>query len=87
MRALKIYKGVGLGDIIKVSPKIHPRKKLAKVLKIYKQKEQVRFLIQMAGNTRIDIHESEIIYSQKETLLCECKMLTLMREGCICGGD
>ena len=87
MRALKIYRGIGLGDMIKVNSNAYPNKKLAKVLHIYKKNSNIRFVVQLAGNIRIDVHESAIMYSKKDSFSCSCKMQTLMREGCICGGD
>ena len=88
MRLLKIYKGVGLGDIIKITSS-NSRKKLAKILRIYKKNSNVRFVVRTVKNGKtaeLDVAETSIIFHD-ETMLCHCKIAILLREGCICGGS
>jgi hypothetical protein len=84
MRTLKIYKGVGLGDIVKVNAELHTNKTLAKVLRIYKKSDSVRFVIRMAGGLELDVEENKVTFGDKTP--CHCKMVVLLREGCLCGG-
>jgi hypothetical protein len=85
MKALKIYKGVGLGDIVKVNAELHTNKKLAKVLRIYKKNSDIRFVIRMAGGLELDVDETQVMFSDNQTP-CHCRMIILLREGCLCGG-
>jgi len=85
MQNLDSYRGKKCGDIIKVNSCAYPNKKLAKVIGIYKVKDNIRFLVKIGGGIRLDIHTSNINF-EDDPPPCYCAMDTLFREGCICGG-
>lgn len=85
MKKIDTYRGKQIGDIIKINSYLYPTKKLAKILDIYKKGNNVRFIVKLAGNIKVDLHANYIIFDTEQKV-CDCPLPTLMRSGCLCGG-
>lgn len=77
------YNGISIGDIVKLDIINFPKFKRAKVKDIYKEGEDIRYVVIISNGELLDLEEKHIELNKKA---CSCDITILMRLGCQCGG-
>lgn len=85
MTELQTYKGKNVGDTIKFESDVCPAIKTGKIMKIFRQFNEVYLEVKIRGGSTINIPATALKFDDSEKL-CTCEMSLLMRAGCQCGG-
>lgn len=80
---IKEYKGIAVGDIVKLDSKCYPKFKRAKVKDIYQEGDAVRYIVKISNGEVLDIDKTNIALNNEA---CCCEITVLLRRGCQCGG-
>ena len=77
------YNGITIGDTVKLDSVSFPKFKRAKVKDIYKEGEDIRYVVRISSGEILDLEEKHIEFNNEA---CACDITVLMRLGCQCGG-